>query len=406
MLADYPNAAKLANIQCENCHGPNNASGLHMNGTTADLERVSLSSDVCGTCHGEPARHGRFQQWEESGHGNYELAIEEGMSTSCARCHAGQGFLVWLDQLEAGDSGSLPGEAITWDEDSVHPQTCATCHYSHNVGTSSGEPNDANVRVSGDTAMLPAGFQALEVGNGALCMTCHNSRRGVRDDTMTEAMSDHAPHGSTQADVLMGENAFFVAVGERAAHSYIENSCTTCHMVLSPPPAELSYNLGGTNHSFEASAEICGDCHGAFDGGSLGAAIEALLEELKADIEAALIAEITTQLDAGNTLTLLGHGVGGADVVIADATTITTVELTEYHGRQAMNLTVDGITYENVDLGRDTEVDGGMLIDSAAGQIIAKAAWNYVLIHADGSHGAHNPSWANAVLNGAIDALA
>ena len=27
-----------------------------------DGSRMSLSSDVCGSCHGEPARHGRFQQ--------------------------------------------------------------------------------------------------------------------------------------------------------------------------------------------------------------------------------------------------------------------------------------------------------------------------------------------------------
>lgn len=30
---------------------------------------------LCGACHGEPARHGRFQPWEERGHGNLELAI-------------------------------------------------------------------------------------------------------------------------------------------------------------------------------------------------------------------------------------------------------------------------------------------------------------------------------------------
>ena len=42
------------------------------------MQHVSVSpADLCGSCHGEPPRHGRFQQWEESGHGNYELAIDE-----------------------------------------------------------------------------------------------------------------------------------------------------------------------------------------------------------------------------------------------------------------------------------------------------------------------------------------
>ncbi|MEE9192624.1 MAG: carboxypeptidase regulatory-like domain-containing protein, partial [Candidatus Aerophobetes bacterium] len=63
MLADYPGTARLANIQCENCHGPQD-SAAHMQASM----RINISSDVCGSCHGEPPRHGRFQQWEESKH--------------------------------------------------------------------------------------------------------------------------------------------------------------------------------------------------------------------------------------------------------------------------------------------------------------------------------------------------
>ncbi len=81
ILAKYPQTAKLANIQCENCHGPN-YSPLHAN-NKIDAARVSISSDVCGSCHGEPLRHGRFQQWEESAHGNFETAIAETGRASC-----------------------------------------------------------------------------------------------------------------------------------------------------------------------------------------------------------------------------------------------------------------------------------------------------------------------------------
>ncbi len=55
----------------------------------------NLSSDLCGSCHGEPPRHGRFQQWQLSAHANYELAIEEGESASCSKCHTANGFLAW-----------------------------------------------------------------------------------------------------------------------------------------------------------------------------------------------------------------------------------------------------------------------------------------------------------------------
>lgn len=96
MLSKFPTAAKLANIQCENCHGPQK---VHPPTTTEQAEEMSISSDVCATCHGESLRHARFQQWRESNHGNFELAIDRGTSTSCARCHAGQGFLVYVPQI-------------------------------------------------------------------------------------------------------------------------------------------------------------------------------------------------------------------------------------------------------------------------------------------------------------------
>ena len=61
-----------AGLQCENCHGPQEYTQSHRDQPGAP--RVSLAADVCGSCHGEPARHGRFQQWQVSKHANYELA--------------------------------------------------------------------------------------------------------------------------------------------------------------------------------------------------------------------------------------------------------------------------------------------------------------------------------------------
>ncbi|TET12684.1 MAG: hypothetical protein E3J81_10340 [Dehalococcoidia bacterium] len=399
MLANYPDTAGLANIQCENCHGPQQ-SEAHMQSSP----RTSISSDVCGACHGEPLRHGRFQQWEESKHADYTLAVERGTSSHCGRCHSGQGFLEWLPQLEAGNPGNIETE-ITWTAETVHPTTCVVCHEPHEQGKISGEPNTATVRIEGNTPLLPAGFKALGVGRGALCMTCHNTRNGAHNDAVTTTMDDHAPHVAAQADLLMGENAFFVTVGERSPHSYIEDSCTNCHMQLTPPPAELSYNLSGTNHTFEASLEICSSCHGVFDGGSLQEAIEGQLEELKTAIEQAITDEIAAQTTGRGTVTLVGVAADGSDVVITGAGAVTAVELTESHGRIAMDITVNGTTYEHVRLASDTAVGAGTLVDSAAGQTIVKAAWNYFLIHGDGSNGVHNPSFANRVLNASIDAL-
>ena len=88
MLAEFPLSAKLANIQCENCHGPQTGpfggnSTAHAGGVfLPDEPRLSLASDVCASCHGEPLRHARFQQWQLSRHSNYELAIDESQTVT------------------------------------------------------------------------------------------------------------------------------------------------------------------------------------------------------------------------------------------------------------------------------------------------------------------------------------
>ena len=62
----------------------------------------------------------------------------------------------------------------------------------------------------------------------------------------------------------MGENAYLMTVGIRGNHSMVEDTCATCHMVETPPPDDLSYNQGGTNHTFFASRNICSDCHSPY----------------------------------------------------------------------------------------------------------------------------------------------
>ncbi|MBW2382052.1 MAG: carboxypeptidase-like regulatory domain-containing protein, partial [Deltaproteobacteria bacterium] len=274
-VANYPASAKLANIQCENCHGPN-LSSAHMAGQES---RISLESDVCGTCHGEPLRHARFQQWQESGHNNqhglrYGSAdtLRPPSDTSagaghCGRCHSSQGFRRWIKQdvtangtgnyidlseYIIGEGGERFGVASTVDyqnalvavgmrEQEAVSQTCATCHKVHNPGTFSGEPNDVIMRITAhDKLNLPAGFEASNLGLGGLCIACHNSRNGEHNDFVYDwspaspdqqpvsFMDSGTPHGSAQGDMLMGENAFFVNVGQRAQHSYIQNACANC----------------------------------------------------------------------------------------------------------------------------------------------------------------------------------
>ena len=397
MLDEFPASARLSNIQCENCHGPQ-GSGGHTNSEM----RVSLSSNVCATCHGEPLRHARFQQWQLSAHANYELAIEEGTSGSCSRCHTGNGFLTWLPVLLGEEPGDpLDSIEVSWTEEEIHPQTCQTCHDPHNIGTTSGSDPNATVRISGDTPPLIAGFAATDVGRGAICMTCHNTRRGLRnDDTFDEffgtSEAARAPHGGAQADVLMGQNAYLVEVGNRGKHSLLEDACVDCHMEATPPPPDLAYNEGGTNHTFYARNDICGSCHGFETGDELQDAVSADMAELKGLIEEGLFNLISEQIDAGNTIDLDG------DATISNASDIGSIEFGETRGRQAMTVIFGNGTAVGPTRMSDIEVvpPGGDAFDlyDVADPILIKSGWNWHLFNNDGSRGVHNPSFATTTI--------
>ena len=409
VLNDFPDTAQLANVQCENCHGPQNG-GAH----TTGAPRIDISSDVCAVCHGEPLRHGRFQQWQLSGHANYELAIEEGESGSCARCHTGNGFLAWLPVLLDDDPDTDPLEDIevAWTADQTHPQTCVTCHDPHRVGTTTDVETDATVRIFGDTPPLIAGFTVTEAGNAAICMTCHNSRRGLRndetfEDTKAEGDAARAPHGSAQTDVLMGQNAYFVAVGTPGSHATVEDTCVNCHMEQTPPPDLLAYEGGGTNHTFFANADICFDCHD-FGAEVVQDAFDEESAQLQSLIEKALLQLITEQVRAGNTIGLIENDETVA--TISDASEIAELEFGESHGRQAITVTLaDDTTLGpfrmNDVIVQDESAEAlGELYDFADDRLI-KAGWNWNLVNTDGSRGVHNPVFVPQVLDAAIDAL-
>jgi hypothetical protein len=401
MLDLFPDSAQMANIQCENCHGPQSGSGAHTNGDP----RTSLSSEVCASCHGEPLRHARFQQWQLSRHANYELAIDESDSGNCSRCHTGNGFLTWLPVL----AGDVPGDpldniTVSWTPDETHPQTCVVCHDPHMIGTTSGNNTNATVRISDDTPLLVAGFQAFGVGKGAMCMTCHNTRRGLRNDSIDfGALSDRdrAPHGGVQADLLMGQNAYFVTVGTRGAHSFVSDTCVNCHMTATPPPDVLAYNQGGSNHTFFASEEVCLECHTGGEPNTAGvqAAINGPLHQLEGlitDHHAALMGDL---LAAGNHIDLNG------DATITDPSEILAVHLSETRGRQALVVELASGTFGPARL-TDIDVivgpDAGDTLFDHVSETVLKATWNYLLVHTDRSGGVHNPSYSSAVLTAAI----
>jgi hypothetical protein len=317
-----------AGMQCESCHGP---IGNHASAATTIKPVSEYDVGACAVCHDKPANHDRVSLWRQSKHANLLLAEEEGtvesrgVSTSCARCHAAQGFVAYLKNKDADPSQIVrpagltaaatctpgvghtastdpldplcpckptsPATTCTGDPafyaylsdlglnlDKVQPTTCAACHDSHST----------DVRVKGNTGPLANGAQMNGAGSGALCMVCHNTRNGARGDFVaTPSGGISAPHAPSQADVFLGVNAYFMgAGGQLSKHAAVKDTCVGCHMNIIPDGMKATK----TNHTFMTDGSICKSCHSA------GVDIEAINGQflvLRGNLETNLATAIT-----------------------------------------------------------------------------------------------------------------
>lgn len=243
MVIKYPEAMKLARIQCESCHGPASA---HM-GVTSDSKMVSsLSIANCAWCHDSGSHHIYPKQIDYSAHAHATPVPSGPTRGSCVRCHTAAGFVDYL-------------EGVTPPRTDYVPITCSACHDPH---------SDANAhQVRTVTATLATGEAITEGGLGKLCMNCHQSRQVAA--TYTNAASSHfGPHYGPQADMISGRNA--VTFGKTLPTSphlkEIEDSCAECHMA---PNTSIDPNTIVGSHSFKVvdnngkdNVAICEKCHG------------------------------------------------------------------------------------------------------------------------------------------------
>ncbi|UCE08116.1 MAG: cytochrome c3 family protein, partial [bacterium] len=240
----YPDAMKLARIQCESCHGPGSA---HY-GIVDDSKMVStLNSENCAWCHDRGSHHIYPYQWDISRHGD-PLNASRGTRTSCGPCHSGAGFVAWVKGGKQDLTTAPPEMAIT----------CATCHEPHSV------ENLHQVRTV--DATLEDGTVITDGGLGLLCMNCHKSRDNAKTDTNVPG-SHYGPHYAPQADVLAAANV--VTFGKTLPTSpHIKgNACVECHMAETH---ETDPNLIAGAHSFRMingagadHVEACEKCHGS-----------------------------------------------------------------------------------------------------------------------------------------------
>ncbi|MBC8184984.1 T9SS type A sorting domain-containing protein [candidate division KSB1 bacterium] len=340
MVAQYGDAMKLANIQCESCHGPASAH----NGDVTDSKMVSsLDAANCAWCHDSGTHHVFPAQWRTAGHAN--PPARDSWSGSCARCHAGTGFV----QYAKGETvESTPPNSIT----------CAVCHDPHS------NANEHQLRTV-DATPLGNGHVITEGGTGKLCMNCHMSRREA--NSYTEKPGRHfGPHYGVQADMLAGTNVvtFGVQLPSSPHLQATTNSCVDCHMYgdhLVDDEGNVvtvgghSFNM--TNEEGEENVHACEPCHG--DVGESFAEKKFFVSG-NADHDGDGEAE-GLQEEVHGLMDILGSLLPDADTHADVDTTWTKTEL--------------------------------------------KAAYNHRVLYYDHSYGVHNPAFTVALLKVSIQAL-
>ncbi len=230
----------VANIQCENCHGPYAAG--HM---TKPLMAVSYTSGTCAQCHDAMTHHFKQGEWIKSMH----AAPVRQTGADCVKCHSGQGFV----EMAKGYPDGVTNTTFV-------AINCTTCHDPHDAA------NPHQIRKMDDVT-LADGTVVTKGGNGKLCMNCHKARVKA-EDNVTVPSTRIGPHHGPQADMLAGVNGItYGATIPSSAHLFaVADACVTCHMQATDTDTNLFTYAGGhtfwpSGNGFDAVA-ACMQCHG------------------------------------------------------------------------------------------------------------------------------------------------
>jgi hypothetical protein len=253
MQTNYPALANLANIQCENCHGPGSQHAYSLGNT--NLIAVNFSSGDCAQCHDDPPGHVYVAEWNNSVHA--VTTRDPAGNASCVGCHTAYGFI-----------GRIEGDTTT--NTAYMAINCQTCHEPHGATLpATNAPNPYIIRTLAAVALMD-GTVVTNAGEGALCMQCHHARQNAATYASTTKGSAYfGPHEGPQADMLEGVNGFTygLTIPSSAHANAVTNTCVACHMqtIASTDPAYL--HAGG--HTFENSwngedlIAACQQCHGS-----------------------------------------------------------------------------------------------------------------------------------------------
>ena len=311
MQANYPSVAALANIQCENCHGPGNQH-IYSQGVVGNTNAISVNyaAGDCSQCHDSMSNHFKSAEWNNSLHAAASRTPSGVNRPQCVRCHTAPGFaqwaaaggmamlnmyptnIFWANSISTNIlayTGTAPAYTSPANPPNTtyYPITCQACHDPHN------DSNPHQLRM-GYNVTLSDGTVVTNAGAGGFCMECHNSRNGSVTNMMAKyplnqpnwaAGVAFGTHDSPQGDMLEGVNA--ITYGQNipsAPHaSVIADTCAGCHMqpvastvvvngVTNANPAfthagghTFSMNYNVTNNGVVTEVpltDVCTQCHG------------------------------------------------------------------------------------------------------------------------------------------------
>ncbi len=273
-----PSLQNVANIQCENCHGPGSQHAYSLGNT--NLISKTVNSGDCNQCHDAPTHHVKGTEWYVSRH-----ALTTGPSSvNCLPCHSANGFIARGASATNANYALIPTPNATFAS-----LSCQTCHEPH--GETVPLDNPHLVRVMGAVTM-PDGTVVTNAGTGALCLECHKVRNGSATNQLVNypigkptwyGGSSFGVHDGPQGDMIEGVNAhtYGQTIPSAAHRSAVTNLCVGCHMqtVAISDPAflkagghtfNMAYSVVTTNggilvtNSYD-KVDVCVQCHGQID---------------------------------------------------------------------------------------------------------------------------------------------
>ena len=359
----------VANIQCENCHGP----GSQHAAFNGDISRISVSYGAgdCGQCHDSKNTHYRNAEWNNSTHARVTRTPSGASRIACIRCHTAPGLADYIEHK---------GSSATYTTNTVYEAiTCSACHDPHN------DANPHQLRTS-DTITLDCGFTA-KAGSGAVCMNCHQSRTGSYTNSLERypkgqftypGSSSFGPHDNPAADILMGVNGY--TYGKEipsSAHRFaVTNTCSGCHMqtIAAGTPAftkagghtfNLTYQAvtNGLTNTVEL-VEVCVKCHGpmeSFDLVKVDYNSDGIIEGVQTEMQK-LLDKLSTYMPNAN--------------YVADG-----------------NYVGDGLVKTSLSVKTNWQAK------------YLQAAWNWQLVTYDASKGIHNAAYSVGLIKASIGNL-